>query len=156
MANKIYYEKIGRKYVPVAEYNSEYLDSFPKGNHLVMCYPGGSSRKFHVDPDLAPMIAAGRYAERAMSEAVMKGSEARPQQVPLTPEQQAAWEQMKKAFGRDLFYIQYPSAHDAIDAGVKAMQEEANKMLENPAVKKAYDRFMLVWQLAKEKDTQND
>ena len=36
---KIYYEKIGRRYVPVSEYDSEYLDSFSKGTHIVMCYP---------------------------------------------------------------------------------------------------------------------
>ena len=33
---KVYYIKEGRKYVPVAEYDNELLDSFPKGNHLVM------------------------------------------------------------------------------------------------------------------------
>jgi hypothetical protein len=56
---KIYYEKIGRKYMPVAEYDNEFLDSFPKGNHLVMSYPGGSSRRFNIAPAYAPMIAAG-------------------------------------------------------------------------------------------------
>jgi hypothetical protein len=146
---KIYYEKVGRKYVPIAEYDNEYLDSFPKGAHLVMCYPGGSSRKFNINPDLAPMIAAGRYAENAISAALVKASEARPKQVPLTEEQQKAWKHMKEAFGTDMFYIQYPSAHDAIDAGLKAMQDEANKLLENPAVKKAYDHFMLMCELVK-------
>ena len=34
---KIYYEKVGRRYKPVAEYDPDYLDSFPKGSHLVMC-----------------------------------------------------------------------------------------------------------------------
>jgi len=37
---KIYYEKVGRKYIPVSEYDSNLLDGFTKGNHLVMSYPG--------------------------------------------------------------------------------------------------------------------
>jgi hypothetical protein len=81
---KIYYEKKGRRYVPVSEYDSEYLDSFPKGNHLVMCYPGGSSRRFCIDPALAPMIAAGRYAEDVICDAMRKASEIRPKRAPIT------------------------------------------------------------------------
>jgi hypothetical protein len=53
---KIYYEKRGRRYVPVAEYDNDLLDSFPKGNHLVMSYPGGTSRRFNIDPAYAAMI----------------------------------------------------------------------------------------------------
>jgi len=37
---KIYYEKKGRRYVPVAEYDNDFLDSFTKVTHLVMSYPG--------------------------------------------------------------------------------------------------------------------
>ena len=67
---KIYYEKVNGRYRPVAEYDSDWIDSFPKGNHLVMCYPGGSSRKFNVEPNYAALIAAGRTAQEAMREAI--------------------------------------------------------------------------------------
>ena len=60
---KIFYEKVGGRYKPVAEYDSDFLDSFTKGTHLVMCYPGGKSRRFDIDPNYAAMIAAGRVAE---------------------------------------------------------------------------------------------
>ena len=40
------------------------------------------------------------------------------------------------------------STRDAVDAGVKAMAAEAQELLENPAVRKAYERFMLVCKLA--------
>ena len=81
---KIYYEKIGRKYVPVSEYDNDLLDSFTKGTHLVMCYPGGSSRRYNIDPNYAAMIAAGRVAEDAICKAISKASELRPQRTPLT------------------------------------------------------------------------
>jgi hypothetical protein len=66
------------KYVPVAEYDNEFLDSFTKGNHLVMCYPGGTSRRFNIEPALAPMIAAGRLAEDAICRAISKAADLRP------------------------------------------------------------------------------
>jgi hypothetical protein len=83
MTKKIYYEKVGRRYVPVAEYDNDLLDSFTKGNHLVMCYPGGTSRRFNIEPALAPMIAAGRVAEDAICKALNKASEMRPARTPI-------------------------------------------------------------------------
>ncbi len=150
---KIYYEKVGRRYVPVAEYDSTYMDSFPKGNHLVMCYPGGTSRRFNIDPNYAAMIAAGRVAEDAISKAVVKASEMRPHNKPITEKQKKAWEALAKAFGNDRYYVEIPSAREIAEEGVKAMQEEATLLMSNPAVKKAWDRFQLVCQLTKEKES---
>jgi hypothetical protein len=147
---KIYYEKVGRRYVPVAEYDSEYLDSFPKGNHLVMCYPGGTSRRFNVDPNYATMIAAGRVAEDAICRAISKAAELRPQRTPLTPRQKKAWEELAAAFEDELCTLRGLSIHDCAEAGIKAMMEEANKLIQNEAVRKAYDHFQMVCQLSKE------
>ena len=153
---KIYYEKIGRKYVPVAEYDSTYLDSFPKGSHLVMCYPGGSSRRFNIDPNYVAMIAAGRVAEDAISTAVVKASEMRPHQKPITEKQQKAWKALAKAFGDDRYYVELPSAREIAEEGVKAMMIEAEKLLENPSVRKAYERFLLVAALTKDHNVKED
>lgn len=147
---KIFYEKVGRRYVPVAEYDNELLDSFPKGNHLVMCYPGGTSRRFNVDPALAPMIAAGRYAEDTICQAISKASELRPEKTPITPEQKAAWEKLAEAFGDELCTLRGASIRDCAEAGVKAMMEEADKLMQHESVRKAYEHFMLMCQLVKE------
>jgi len=154
MTKKIYYEKIGRKYVPVAEYDSTYLDSFPKGNHLVMCYPGGSSRRFNIDPNYAAMIAAGRVAEDVISKAVVKASEMRPHNKPITEKQKKAWEALAKAMGDDRYYVEIPSAREIAEAGVKAMQEEADKLMLHPAVRRSYENFQIVCKLVNETDTQ--
>lgn len=150
MTKKIYYEKVGRRYKPVAEYDNELLDSFPKGNHLVMCYPGGSSRRFNVDPNYVAMIAAGRVAEDAMSKAVQKASEMRPHNKPITEKQRKAWEALTKAFGSDRYYIEIPSAREIAEEGVKAMSIEAEKLLTHESVRKAYDHFLLLCELTKE------
>ena len=147
---KVYYEKIGRRYHPVAEYDNDLLDSFPKGAHLVLCYPGGSSRRFNVEPNHAAMIAAGRVAEEKISEVIRKASELSPQRTPLTPKQLKAWQNLAKEFGEDLCTLQGASTRDIAEAGVKAMIEEAEKLMSNPAVKKAYEHFQLVCALTQE------
>jgi hypothetical protein len=147
---KIYYEKVGRKYVPVAEYDNDLLDSFTKGNHLVMCYPGGTSRRFNIEPALAPMIAAGRVAEDAICRAISKAADLRPQRTPLTPRQKKAWEELSAAFGDELCTLQGLSIHDCAEAGVQAMQAEADKLLKNNSVRKSYEHFQLMCKLTKE------
>jgi len=147
---KIYYEKIGRKYVPVAEYNEQWLDSFTKGTHLVMVYPGGTSRRYNIDPNYAAMIAAGRVAEDAICKAISKASELRPKSTPITPGQKKAWEKLAKEFGDDLCTLHGLSVHDCAEAGVRAMMLEADKLLSNPTVRQAYERFLFLAELTKD------
>ena len=148
---KIYYEKIGRRYVPVAEYDTDLLDSFSKGSHLVLCYPGGQSRRFNVEPNHAAMIAAGRVAEDAICEAMRKASEMRPQRTPLTPGQIKAWNKLAKEFGDGLATLTMGSAQDHAAAGVNAMIAEADKLMTHPAVRDAYEQFQTVCNLVKQK-----
>lgn len=152
---KIYYEKVGRRYVPVAEYDNDLLDSFTKGTHLVMCYPGGSSRRFNIDPNYAAMIAAGRVAEDAMSEAIRAASELRPQQTPITEGQRRAWRKLAKELGNDLATLQINSARDIAEAGLQAMQKEADKLMQHESVRKAYDHFILMCELTKKHELHN-
>ena len=149
MTKKIYYEKRGRRYVPVMENDYELHDAMPRGNHLIMCYPGGRSTRYNIDPALAPMIAAGRVAEDRMSEAVRKASEMRPRRKELTHDQQRAWTRLNRAMGDDIYTIEVASARDIAEAGLKAMQAEAEQLLTNPAVKLAYEQFLLVCELTK-------
>jgi hypothetical protein len=148
---KIYYEKKGRRYVPVAEYDNELLDSFPKGYHLVSVYPGGSSRRFNIDPNYASMIAAGRVAEDAICEQLRKQSEMKPQRTPLTSSQLKAWEQLAKELGDELCPLSYSSARDLAEAGVKAMMFEADRLMKHESVRKAYENFILMCKLTEEK-----
>lgn len=149
----VFYKKVGRKYEPVYEYDQELMDSFPKGSHIVICYPGGSSRRYQIDPAYGPMIAAGRVAEDAISDVIVKATELRrnyKMAKEMTPGQKAAWENLIKEFGEDARSLEWPSAREACEAAVQAMAVEAEKLLENPSVRKAYERFLLVAELTKE------
>ncbi len=149
---KVFYEKIGRRYHPVHEYDSTLLDSFPKGSHLVIVCPGGQSRRFNVEPNHAALIAAGRVAEDAMCEAIRKASEMRPQRTMITEGQRRAWKKLAREFGDDLATLSYGSARDIADAGLNALQEEADKLMKHESVRNAYEQFLLVCQLTKEKE----
>lgn len=153
---KLYYIKQGRRYVPVSEYDSDLLDSFPEGAHLVMVYPGGSSRRYNIDPNYAAMIAAGRVAEDAISQAIFKASELRPKQTPITLGQKRAWARLAKEFGDELATLHGLCIRDCAEAGVRAMQEEADKLMSHPAVRDAYEQFQLVCKLTKENQNGKD
>lgn len=151
---EVYYKKVGRRYVPVSEYDSDLSYALPKGAHLIMSYPGGQSTRYHVEPNYAAMIAAGRVAEDVISNAIVKASEARPRTKPITDRQRKAWKELAESFGEDRYYIELPSAREIADAGIKALQDEAEKLMTVPAVRKAYDQFLLVCALTK--DEQNE
>lgn len=146
---KIYYEKRGGRYYPVSEYNSDLLDSLPRGAHLIMCYPGGQSRRYNVEPNHAAMIAAGRVTEDAICAALRQASELRPTKTPITPKQQKAWKKLAKEFGDDLPTLSVPCARDIAEAGLQAMIAEAYELLSHPAVRNAYEQFQTVCKLVK-------
>jgi hypothetical protein len=148
--NEIFYKKVGRRYVPVNEYDQTLMDSFSKGSHLVICYPGGKSIRYNIEPAYAPMIAAGRVAEDKISEAIRKASDLRPKRAPITEGQEKAWENLIKEFGEDARMLEWPSARQVAEDAVKAMQIEADKLLSVPAVKKAYEQFLFVAALTKD------
>lgn len=128
------------------------MDSFPKGSHLVVCYPGGESKVYNVNPNYAAMIAAGRVAADAMCVAINEASEIQKEKYsnkPLTKEQLAAWNHFVKVMGESGRYVHYNSVRDIAEAGIKALETEAVKLIAHPSVKDAYDRFLLVCELTK-------
>ena len=147
---KIFYEKVGRRYIPVSEYDSALLDSFTKGNHLVMSYPGGKSTRYNVNPNYAAMIAAGRVAEDKISDAIRKASDLRTRSKPITPGQRKAWDNLVEEFGEEARQLEWPSAREVAEAGVKAMQEEADKLMQNPSVRDAYEAFLVTCALTRD------
>lgn len=152
---KIFYEKVGRRYKPVYEYDQTLVDALPKGTHLIQVYPGGRSTRYNVEPNLAAMIAAGRVAEDAISRELMRASDLRPKSAPLTEEQREAWEHLVKVMGPEARTLEWPSAREAAEAAVKAMMAEAEALLEHPTAHKAFERFVMISRLVRE-ETKND
>jgi hypothetical protein len=151
MTKKIFYEKRCKRYYPVKEYDDELVSALPKGNHLIMCYPGGSSTRYNVDPDYASLIAAGRVAQDVIAMALVKASQLRLRKTPLTPDQKQAWENLQKAFGDDICTLHVDSAHDIALAGLNALQKAAKELYStHPSVQAALDQLSLLNELTKE------
>jgi hypothetical protein len=152
---KTYYEKRGRRYVPVAEYNNDWMDSFPEGTHLIICYPGGVSRRYRIDPNYAAMIAAGRVAEDAICAAMSKADEVQPPRRAMTEAERDAWNNLIVVWGDEARSLRRPAIRDVAEAGVNAMIVEADKLMKHEAVRKSYEHFLLVCKLTKEKENVN-
>lgn len=150
---KTFYEKVGRRYKPVSEYDHDLIDSFPKGSHLVQCYPGGKLTRFNIDPAYAPMIAAGRVAEDAIADALRAASDLRPSRKELTESQLAAWKRLSEELGEEIHALTWPSAREAAHAAIKAMQDEADQLMQHDAVKEAFEQFLVLCELAKQEQT---
>jgi hypothetical protein len=96
------------------------------------------------------MIAAARVAEDVICREISKASEMRPQRTLITEGQKKAWEKLAEELGDELATLHGLCIRDCAEAGVKAMMEEADKLMTNPSVKKAYEHFQLVCELTKE------
>lgn len=148
------YKKVGRRYVEIGEYDPEALDYVPMGTTMIVKHKGVTSRRYNVDPDVLPMLAAGLYCEDEISAALVRAGELRMQYKSraqkMTPGQLAAWENLVKEFGDDAKQLEWPSAREVAEAGTKAMAEEAQKLLANESIKAAYEHFLLLCKLSKE------
>lgn len=148
--DEVYYKKVGRKYVEVAR--GDVFNSYPMGASLVICEPGATMKYYKVEPALAPMVAASQNAKHILSKLLMDELSLRPNKIPHTEEQISAWKKLSEAYGEQIHPLQWPSVYAAVEQAMKVLQEDAQKMLEYPAVKKAYEDFLLVYKLTKEKN----
>ena len=57
---------------------------------------------------------------------------------------------MAKTFGEERYALEWCSYREAAEAGVKAMTDEAEKLMTNPAGRQAYERFLFIAELTKE------
>jgi hypothetical protein len=145
---EVYYKKVGRKYVEVAR--GDVIDSFPIGASLVIAEPGTTMKYYKIDPALAPMVAASQNAKQILSKVLMDELSLRPSKKLYTEEQATAWKKLSETLGEEIHPLAWPSVYAAVEAAMKVLQEDAKHMLKYPAVKKAYEEFLLVYKLTKE------
>jgi hypothetical protein len=150
MTKHVFYKKEGRKYIPVSEYDSDLLDAVPRNcTTLIHSYKNGQMRRYNIEPSLAPMVAASMALEQSMTDILSKASEYKPASTPLTPAQRKAWAALSKSFGVTNMTLYGPSLHDIAESMLKAIRDEAEKLLINESVKSAYEQFLMVAALSK-------
>jgi hypothetical protein len=110
------YRKIGKKFVPV---NDPYAyTGLHNGFWLVHVTEGCTSIRQQIYPDKAPLTAAARLIEDKLVDIIRKVSEARPNKIPLTPEEKKDWDKFIAKHGESFSTLTYPS-----------MQENAEKIV---------------------------
>jgi hypothetical protein len=147
---KVYYIKQGDEYVPVEEYDPDIMDALPYGTHLTVVRHGGQSRRYNVDPAVAPFAAATLALENKLADIIQKATLATPANRPITEEQREAWERFREVMGDELGMLNHPSIMDVARTILETIQAEAEKQLTNPAVCQAYDDYVLLATLSKE------
>ena len=117
-----YYIKVGKRYKPVREYDSQLMDSFPEGCHLVVSFPGNTSYRYNIKPDTAALEAAFRVAAEngKIADEIRKVCEAKPRE-PWGDKQKAAFKKFQEESGLDMFYLGYPSIQDIVEAMRRAI-----------------------------------
>lgn len=145
------YKKVGRRYVEIGEFDSEYIDHVPNGVTMIVKRPGSQSTRHHVDPDLVPLLAASVYCEDAISAAIYRAGELRPHNRNITLEQRAAFDAFLETMPEDdcnRFMLTMGSAREAAEAGTRALVQEAKGLMANESIKQAYEHFMLLCKLS--------
>ena len=145
------YKKVGRRYVEIGEYDQEMIDYVPNGTTMIVKRPGMTSRRYNVEPDILPLLAAGLYCEDEISSAIHRASELRPANRSITLEQRAAFDRFRETMSEDdsnRFMMTVGSAREAAEAGTKALAAEAQKLLVNDSVRAAYEHFLLLCKLS--------
>lgn len=111
---RTFYEKRGRRYVPVYEYDSDLVSAMPHGSHLVFVEPGCRTTVFNVKPLRAPLVAAIRQHREALCDELREYSAPQPTR-PLTERERKGYEAWRKVMGGEQLVLTRPSVAALID-----------------------------------------
>lgn len=148
MSEKEYYIKEGDQYRPVSRYDPDLWGSITYGHYLITVERHKRTMRSIVDPALAPMIAAAHSAREKMIKAMLE----RETEFlgPGGQKEQEAWAVFKATVG-DQWSVRRNSFANVVDSGINQIIKEAEELMENPAVKLAYEEFLTVCRLAMDK-----
>lgn len=143
------YKKVGRRYVAVGNIDRHLGSYMPNGSYLVTVNGNSTRTSSDVEPANAPVIAACHYGARVAEDVLLHEMEYQSPKHPLTKGQFRAWKRFQKEMGEEMT-LPRKTAFEVLCAFSNAIEKEVTETMQHPAVKEAYDKFMFVWQLAKQ------
>jgi len=147
-SNDIIYKKVGKKYFPMGVDTYKW-DILPVGAHLIVIDGGCTTRKYNIDPDYAPMLAAVMYCRDELANAIGEATSARPRNQPITELQRKKWEEFAESMGESLMLLQHDSTYDVAEKVLKMLIARSDELLKNESVKLAHDQFLFLSKLSK-------
>ena len=115
------------------------IEIFKQGATLVVVDGNWKSHTYNVRPDHAAVLASLKLFREQLIDRIVEKSELSPQRRELTPEQLAAWQELKKVL--DDATLSRPSAADIADRALEGFEEKTADLLKDPAIRKAYERL---------------
>lgn len=118
------YEKVGRRYKPVADTLA--YEGLSAGLWLVVVKPGMKSIRRLLDPEYPEIEAALYEYHECVVEALRQAHEAEPETRPLTPTEQRAWQAYSKILKGDAQRMRLvrKSMSDIADAAAEALRKK--------------------------------
>ena len=135
----VYYQKQKGRYVPVREYDPDWLESRAYGTYITHVKQGARSTQRAVEPDFLALEAAALALKDQLADIALKASELRPSQVILTDRQRELWQQLVET---GFTTVHYPAAYDVADQILKTITQAAQKTIsENVCVRDLQEQY---------------
>lgn len=122
---QILYRKKGRKYVSATDpwaYNG-----LRNGWWLIKVQDNSTSIREQVFPDKTELDAAARDLEDRLVTIIREASRARPNKVPLNPDEKRDWEWFIKKHGESFSTLAYPSFQENAEKIVRVLLGKENQ-----------------------------
>jgi hypothetical protein len=116
------YRKVGKKFIPANDPYS--YDGLREGFWLIHITQGCTSIRQQIYPEKSAITAATRLIEDRLIDIIRKASEARPRNIPLTPEQKKDWEKFIAKHGEAFNTLCYPSIQENAEKILMAIVDE--------------------------------
>lgn len=147
---KFLYKKVNKRYKKVAIYDNHFHDYYVPGHYLISVGKTFKTTRHNVRPDLVPLIAASIAFEEELTRNLVKNSNQYNHSIELTSEQKEAWDNFSKTVEKLKWAAYGPSYAEISRKATQKLIEDAAEIMEVPAVKQAYEEFLLVFKLAVE------
>ena len=125
---KVFYEKVGNRYIPVREYDDQLLSALNKGNYFISIKPGSTSYRSTSFKSVEEFEILGTLLnyEDALMKNINSIIQLKSNREPITLEQQQAWLALEKTFSNDKVSIYAPSLQEMINSLFKVIVEKMN------------------------------
>lgn len=134
------------------------LHRFEEDGVYVIIVKSNRTIRKKMDEDLAPMMAIGAIVEDKIAEYLVQYSTIKlpnpcvPLDIPLTESQKKAWDNLIKEFGNDARWLERPSAREIAEKTTESIMKESLRLMKNETVKKAFEQYLTISKLTKQKE----
>ena len=122
-------------------FDSRVWDSLPQGSHLIVVDGAWQAQRRNVRPDQARVLAVAKLLEKKLCDHISDALHFKPKKK-MSEEQIEAWNSVRDVLGETTLSTE--SVADAVQGAVESLEAECEEVLEDPAIKKAWEQLDLL------------